>query len=395
VQVSTEAGVAIWNSGKQKMPPRNNADEYEWTANVYVDDIVSPNKTLANNTNYKWQISLHNSKFQGAKWSTAQAFRMNVYGASDPSTANRGEINATVKYYGPATFNTDASRLAGIIRVEAYTTPDFTGVPAGRTFVKDHVSVTNDSHEVNVKLIGLESGTYYLRAFIDSDGDAKRSDWESWGYACTRGDIATGRIFTPVAIRVGMGLSPREVCYIEDTDLDQDTLPDVYEYEKSDKSQNFLGGMGILDNCIAVNPSLEAAINSLIGAGTTPAMLSAGNGMMSMNLASLALGVPTLENSVEEGTLAIKSIALEGDNVNLTVGAAADEPAKGTVFVSDGKVTVTIVVSYADTLGGTWNSTELTKTFEIEDGSVADTLTFSLSELGLDSSKGFFKVELK
>ena len=77
------------------------------------------------------------------------------------------------------------------------------------------------------------------------------------------------------------------------------------------------------------------------------------------------------------------------------VGAAADEPAKGTIFVSDGKVTVTIVVSYADTLGGTWNSTELTKTFEIEDGAVADTLTFSLSDLGLDSSKGFFKVELK
>jgi hypothetical protein len=124
-------------------------------------------------------------------------------------------------------------------------------------------------------------------------------------------------------------------------------------------------------------------------------MLSAGAGMMSMNLASLALGMPTLENSVEEGTLAIKSIALEGDNVNLTVGAAADEPAKGTVFVSDGKVTVTIVVRYADSLGGTWNSTELTKTFEIEDGSVADTLKFSLGELGLDSSKGFFKVELK
>ena len=81
--------------------------------------------------------------------------------------------------------------------------------------------------------------------------------------------------------------------------------------------------------------------------------------------------------------------------MNLTVGAAADEPAKGTIFVSEGKVTATIVVSYADTLGGTWDSTELTKTFEIEDGSVADTLTFSLSELGLDSSKGFFKVELK
>ena len=174
----------------------------------------------------------------------------------------------------------------------------------------------------------------------------------------------------------------------------------IYEYDTAKKqSGDFLQEKGTPENgnnsYISINPELDSLIRNLINAGSPPSMLSAGAGMMSMNLASLALGMPTLENSVEEGTLAIKSIALEGDNVNLAIGAAADEPAKGTVFVSDGKVTVTIVVSYADTLGGTWNSTELTKTFEIEDGSVADTLKFSLGELGLDSSKGFFKVELK
>ena len=32
---------------------------------------------------------------------------------------------------------------------------------------------------------------------------------------------------------------------------------------------------------------------------------------------------------------------------------------------------------------------------KIEDGTVSEELTFSLEELGLDASKGFFKVEVK
>ena len=403
IQVKNMNGKVVWNSGFKKMPARSLSGDYEWTAPLYVNDLASAGNVFANTNNYTWSVSLHNARYQAAAWSKPQTFRMNAYDQSEVNPGNYGVLMASVKYFGPGAFDADKSKLAGKIRVEAYTTPDFTGVPAARGFVSDVASVTNDSHVANVKFVGLDAGTYYLCAFIDSDGDGKRSDWESWGYACARGDIVSGSIFNPVATTVGAGLVPVEVCYIEDTDVDQDCLPDIYEYDESsaqDKTNGtFLTVNDVAENhhngYITVNPNLQSAIDNLIGAGNTVGLLSVGGGRVPMQLAALSLGMPTLENSVEEGTLAIKSIALEGDNVNLTVGAAADEPAKGTVFVSDGKVTVTIVVSYTDTLGGKWDSTELTKTFEIEDGSVADTLTFSLEELGLDSSKGFFKVELK
>ena len=395
--------VEIWNSGVQQMPPALPSGEFEWKAPLYVNDIMANGSEFANTSNYYWQVALHNSKYQvpvslknitdkKVLASVPQKFRMNVYGAGENATGY-GVIDACVKYFGPAA-NT------AVVRVEAYTTPDFSGLPAGRGYTTNYEALSDTSFTDKVSLIGLEAGTYYVLAYIDSDNDGKRSNWESWGYVCPRGDIVTGSMFAPQAITVSANVKSDVVVFIEDTDIDQDTLPDVYEYDTAKKqSGDFLQEKGTPENgnnsYISINPELDSLIRNLINAGSTPSMLSAGAGMMSMNLASLALGMPTLENSVEEGTLAIKSIALDGDNVNLTVGAAADEPAKGTVFVSDGKVTVTIVVSYADALGGTWNSTELTKTFEIEDGSVADILTFSLSELGLDSSKGFFKVELK
>ena len=396
--------VEIWNSGVQQMPAALPSGTFEWQAPLYVNDIMANGSKFANASNYYWQIALHNSKYQvpltlanvNAKKVSASAprkFRMNVYGAGE-NASGYGSIDACVKYFGPAT-NT------AIVRVEAYTTPDFSGLPAGRAYTTDHVSMSDGSHFTNkVSIIGLETGTYYVLAYIDSDNDGKRSDWESWGYVCPRGDIVTGSMFAPKAIDVVGNAKSETTVFIEDTDVDQDTLPDVHEYDTAkSKTGNFLQEKGVPENgsnsYIAVNPELDQVIGNLIRSGSTPAMLSAGSGMMSMNLASLALGVPTLENSIEGTTLAIKSIALDGDNVNLAVGAAADEPAKGTVFVSDGKVTATIRVWHTESLEGSWDYKDHEIVFAIEEGKVSDTLTFSLSELGLNSSKGFFKVEVK
>ena len=44
---------------------------------------------------------------------------------------------------------------------------------------------------------------------------------------------------------------------------------------------------------------------------------------------------------------------------------------------------------------GEWKETEVDKTFKITEGAVSETFSFTLSELGLDSTKGFFKVEVK
>ena len=113
-----------------------------------------------------------------------------------------------------------------------------------------------------------------------------------------------------------------------------------------------------------------------------------------MQLVALSLGVPTLENTVRDSTLAIKSLTLENGAVNLTIGAEADEPSLGTVFVSNGKVMTTVVVYYTAQLGGDWEVVKSENVeFVIDEGSVGDTFKVPLD--GLDTSKGFFKVELK
>jgi len=402
IVVKDGSGATVWNSGYQAMPPKLPSGVYEWRAPLYVNDLASAGKVFKNLENYTWQVSVHNSKYQDPLWSDAQTFRMNVYDSSEANSGNYGVIKASVKYYGPGQYNVAQIKMEDIIRVEAYTTPDFSGVPAGRTYVPSgcYDSVTNDSHAVNATIVGLEAGTYYLRAFIDSDGDCKRSDWESWGYVCPRGDIVSGGVFSPTAIEVGYGAAPVEVCYIEDADVDQDCLPDVYEYNTADTDKtDFLEKKGVAENAnngyISVNPKLQTAIDNLVGAGNSVGLLSLGGGKVSMQVAALALGVPTLENTVKDSTLAVTGLTLENGAVNLTVGAEADEPSLGTVFVSNGKVMTTVVVYYTAQLGGDWEVV-VTKSVEFaidDEGSVGDTFKIPLD--GLDTTKGFFKVDLK
>ena len=107
------------------------------------------------------------------------------------------------------------------------------------------------------------------------------------------------------------------------------------------------------------------------------------------------LGVSSVEPSIDAKTLAIKSVALADGTVTLALSAAAEDPTAGTVFVTDGIVHATVIVRYADSLDGEWKAVEKPIEKKIEEGTVSETLTFSLEELGLDPSKGFFKVEVK
>ena len=69
-----------------------------------------------------------------------------------------------------------------------------------------------------------------MRAYLDTTGNFIKNDWESWGYACPRGDTATGAIYAPMSFEIGEGKeTPEALVYIEDCDKDQDCLPDVWE----------------------------------------------------------------------------------------------------------------------------------------------------------------------
>ena len=266
--------------------------------------------------------------------------------------------------------------------------------------MRNAASVTNDGEVVNATIVGLNPGTYYVRAYIDTTGNFGRGVWESWGYACPRGDAATSAIYTPTAFEIDMDKPiPTALVYIEDCDTDQDCLPDVWEYDKTGGGTNWLLTFGPVDNdhngYISVNPNLQAAISDLINGGNSITLRSAGQSGMPKALAALMLGVDSVDPAINSKTLSIRSLALADGVVKLMLGAQAEDPAAGTVFVTDGIVRATVVVKYADSLGGEWKSVEKYIEKKIEDGAVSEELTFSLEELGLDASKGFFKVELK
>ena len=400
IQVKSGSTV-VWNSGTQLAPPRNIDGEYQWTAPLYPGDQTALGKVFADTANYTWSVTMYNAKYQSDSWSTERAFRVNVYAEDEPNASGCYGLTAAVKYFGPGAINTDAAQTNGILRVEAYTSPDFSGEPAGRTFVRDLAGVTDAAHEINATIVGLKPGTYYVRAFIDSDGDFKRSDWESWGYACQRGDTVTGAIYAPTAITIGEGIAtPKALVYVEDCDTDQDCLPDVWEYDNAGTGKSdFLQKKGPMENAnngyISVNPDLATAISDLINGGSAIHLSAVASGRMSSSVAALMLGVPSVEPSIKTETLSIRSLTLSHGTVTLALAAEADDPAAGTVFVTDGIVHATVVVKYADSLDGEWNSVEKVIEKKIEEGTVSETLTFSLSELGLDPTKGFFKVEVK
>ena len=55
----------------------------------------------------------------------------------------------------------------------------------------------------------------------------------------------------------------------------------------------------------------------------------------------------------------------------------------------------TLVVKYADSLGGEWNEVREPVEFSIVDDTVETVFTKALSDLGLDATKGYFKVEIE
>ena len=247
VYTAESGGTLIYDSGVRRAPARNLDGSYSWTAPIYPDMMTPNGQIFATTNNYFWTVSMLDAKFTSSLSTQGRReFRLEASGQLG-KISDYGMIKAKVRYFGPGSVAT--SRTNGLIRVQAFTSPDFTGMPAGEamvTGVSQRASVGDiDSNAV---IIGLKEGTYYVRAFIDSNGDADWSNWESWGYgnyvgavdaaasSALRGQAvvaATAFPFTPRQYTVAVGEEPPVAeIYIEDMDRDNDGLPDVWEYNK-------------------------------------------------------------------------------------------------------------------------------------------------------------------
>ena len=227
IQILNATGkTVVWDSGTQFLPPRDSYGRYSLEAPAYVGE------DLQKSVSYQWRVSVMNAKFPTPNWSKARksVFRL------EPA-AGSGSLDVCVRYFGDKTAVLDR----GAVRVEAFESPDFTGLPVARTTIPtseyDAIASSNSTLVAQASLSGLPYGRYYVRAYIDSNeyGTKKTLDfWES------RGFCATSRTSRPKAMAVD-GTSQGSLCtiYVKDVDTNGNCIADAFE---------MCNNGGVLDN---------------------------------------------------------------------------------------------------------------------------------------------------
>ena len=242
----------IYDSGVNRAPAKDGDGVYRWTAPLYVGDWTTSDRLFANKSFYWWRITMYNAKFRTDVWSEyAPTFYVDV----QANGFYNGTADVAVRYFGPAeTF------YQRVVRVQAFMSPDFTGIPVGASYV-DVSKLANAGAPVaaNSSIIGLPEGKYYLKAFVDSNNNGICEDWETSGYLCAR-DGSTADWLSPKAITVGPDIGTSEIAeiYLEDADTDYDGLPDAWEYAV----YGSLTAKGV--ELISETPAGEALVNTAL-----------------------------------------------------------------------------------------------------------------------------------
>ncbi len=209
---------AVVYTGRHLAPYRRSGDLCVWKLPYHFLNTL-PNGQLFSNGSYQWRLRAYSPKVQTGSvyysaWTGYQSFMADVQ-ATSATAYKTGWLVADARYYGTA-----VSSMAGKLRVQAFRTSSFNGVPDAEMTLSATGTVT---------LAGLSPGTYYVRAFVDQDSDRERDTWESWGYVRTDSDSVW-----PFGVR---GITaddtdnkPAYRLYLQDVDTDQDKIPDAYEY---------------------------------------------------------------------------------------------------------------------------------------------------------------------
>ena len=320
-------------------------------------------------------------------------------------------IDVVVKYAGPSNVLDRVDKLDqtnGIIRVQAFPTADFSGEPLAQTFVTNVLgsSITDMSlTQPNARLTGLPAnGTYYIRAYVDSDGDFRHGAWESWGCAADAVVLADADVAAPV-VNV----------YVEDADTDGDWIPDAYEYAKAgwtgswesvkDKIQADVTG----DEKVLID--IEAFITDRGGlsAGLTGIPMTIfQNGSYAKILLGLSGGSLTAETlvaavrsqaTIDASSVKVTSLTLDPDNNRVVLTVAADvQPSVAGKLVSQvygisvSSKTVSVRVYEKTTLAASDWSLKTTVT-GVEVGNGQSVIEVPLDS-GLDLTSGFYRVEI-
>ena len=338
-------GKVVYDSGKRLAPPRNDKGEYVWEAPLYVGDKTNEGEVFENKRTYTWKVEMYNAKFSNeAAYSNAGRFLMEV----QTNGYEYGSANVAVRYFGP---QSSYQKKNPVIRVRAYTSPDFTGLPVAAGYVAEQDSMTNLNVEAaNCTVVGIPRGTYCLQAFIDSNGNGICDTWETQGYLCTR-DGSSPNYLDPTAITFDskIGKGDLALIYLEDADTDGDGLPDAWEYAEYGSLTE--KGVELLTETQAgefvVNTSISGALklqeNALVPTAGLAGRL-AGTALMS-NAGVLALAMGAETEGYDSFAAAIRGYVtpeLVDDGVRIT-----------SLDLVDGKVSIKVEAE-TETAGSAW-----------------------------------------
>ncbi len=420
LQIMDKSEAIIYDSDYRRAPRVDADGYYSYTLPESIgDQMKKSSRILGAIGNYKARVSMYNSKFRSTdEWSDEVSFSTAVNAQQEMSDHGYSTIAVSVKYAGPSDVLAkcgSTNQLNGIIRLQAFTTPDFSGTPVSQTIVvnKDDAMKTKDSvadtanNLPNAWAIGLPAtGTYYLRAYIDSDGDFEKGEWESWG--------SVG----PVTLSTNDVVAPVVGLYIEDADTDGDWLPDAWEYAangwtgtwnsvKNKKTANVNSDGKILfsgttfvnatNNLAGISTGLDGASLTIFQNGDIASMLGLSTSSW-QSIDDIRAAVQK-QMRIQEQTFKITSISLDqnGKRVILTVDADVALSVAGelvaNIYNITGLVTskdVTIKIFKKNTLAEADWTYVTSKTVSIGQG--AQTVEATLENVNFKS--GFYKVEV-
>lgn len=262
LQILAEDGAeVIYDSGIRRAPKVDKNDCYQWTADCSFGDQTPQGKILSRRGNYKCRVTMYNAKFRRPDWSKPVAFSAAVNSSREMNDHGYSSIDVLVKYAGPSNVLDRIGMLnqsKGIIRVQAFPGADFSGEPLAQTFVTNVIgsSITDMTlKQPNARLTGLPAnGTYYIRAYVDLDGDFRHSAWESWGSAKAEIVLSDTDKNAPVA-----------TVYIEDADTDGDWIPDAYEYVRAGWTGSWESVKDKIQSDVTGNENVLFDIETFIG----------------------------------------------------------------------------------------------------------------------------------
>ncbi len=419
----------VYDSGVKRAPARDKDGVYTWAAPLYVDMLTPEGVLFANTNNYSWSVSMLDAKFTSVNANEShRSFRVEASGQLG-TVSDYGTITAKVKYFGPAKVSNKA--LDSLIRVQAFSTPDFSGVPLGEATVKSTSGLaTSDSLDGSVAVLrGLPVGTYYLRAYIDTDGNGKCDSTESQGYCCYVGDPyapfvqvvrgsgveaktvrASEFMYTPKALVLAKGQpSPDATIYIEDMDTDNDGLPDVWEIENKSSLNGVTSPSGGTF-FTKVNPDLATSIKAYVnltddgGVATKDGNVYArmtlfANLLSGSDEAALAAAMMVEDDSAaaEQVAVSIDSFSL-AEGLKLSVDSKVDGAGGEIVTVAD-SATVGVYLVASDSPSFIGAKSDKVKDLVIKANDVTE-LTVSAADLKAAiednnlGTAGFFKVKI-